>query len=376
MITPAQIIRRFLNRRGRSSGFTLVEVIIASSIFTIVSLIGVTVFINVTRIQRKIALENAIYEDGRFMMERISREIRANTVDYEEYYNKLVEGKHYGEEYTCYASRFYNPGAGDIENLGATCSDQPAPFGGGLAQDYPGCIINKTTLDVNTGKNPYSGNIFAADKDPEDSNAFCDQHFGSGTNCGTDATLHNQSELYLINAKGTKKTILARKQVNASPDERSLAMVQIEGDDLTNDSIVDEWVNLGMAKNFHCSANYDCPISLTDLESSLVGTTAATRYVGFVPISPMRTVVKDLRFYVSPLEDPRKAFAETSTTDTIQQQPHITIVMVLQPAASEMGSFGGEVPTITLQNTVSSRVYNEVKSYTGEESCIDYTPLP
>jgi hypothetical protein len=132
-----------------------------------------------------------------------------------------------------------------------------------------------------------------------------------------------------------------------------------------------------MSKNFHCSANYDCPISLTDLESSLVGTTAATRYVGFVPISPMRTVVKDLRFYVSPLEDPRKAFAETTTTDAIQQQPHITIVMVLQPSASEMGSFGGEVPTITLQNTVSSRVYNEVKSYTGIESCsTDYFPLP
>jgi hypothetical protein len=352
-----------------------VEVIIASSIFTIVSLIGVTVFINVTRIQRKIALENAIYEDGRFMMERISREIRANTVDYEEYYNKLVEGKHYGEEYTCYASRFYNPGTDGTgaAHLGALCSDPP--LGDPLAN--PGCVIDKTTLDVNTGRNPYSGNIFAANKDPEDANAFCDQQFGSGTTCGADATLHDQSELYLINAKGTKKTILARKQVNASPDERSLAMVQIEGDDLTNDSIVDEWVNLGMSKNFHCSANYDCPISLTDLESSLVGTTAATRYVGFVPISPMRTVVKDLRFYVSPLEDPRKAFAETTTTDAIQQQPHITIVMVLQPSASEMGSFGGEVPTITLQNTVSSRVYNEVKSYTGIESCsTDYFPLP
>ena len=30
------------------------------------------------------ALENAIYEDTRFMMQRISREIRQNTVDYED----------------------------------------------------------------------------------------------------------------------------------------------------------------------------------------------------------------------------------------------------------------------------------------------------
>jgi prepilin-type N-terminal cleavage/methylation domain-containing protein len=377
MITPAQLIRKISKRGMKASGFTLVEVIIASSIFTIVSLIGVTVFINVTRIQRKIALENAIYEDGRFMMERISREIRANTVDYEEYYNKLVEGKKYGEEYTCYATRFYNPGEGDIENLGATCSDQPAPLGGGDPKDYPGCIIDKTTLDVNTGKNPYSGNDFV-DNNPEDSNAFCDQHFGSGSGCGADSTLHNQSELYLINSKGTKKTLIAPKKVNASPNEYALSMLQIEGLDTNTDSIVDKWVDLSVSpKEFYCSANYDCPgATLSDLESTLDGTTAGTRYQGFVPISPLRTTIKDLRFYVSPLEDPRKAFAETLTTDVIQQQPHVTIVMVLQPAESELGTFGGEVPTITLQSTVSSRVYNEVKSYTGAETCADYTPLP
>lgn len=379
MKTPAHIIRKIFGSGKNAPGFTLVEIIIASSIFTIVSLIGVTVFINVTRIQRKIALENTIYEDGRFMMERIAREIRANTVDYEEYYNKLVEGGKFGEMYTCYASRFYNPGTGGTGtgNLGAYCSD-PAL---GDPESNPGCVIDKTTLDVNTGKNPYSGNIFAADKNPEDANAFCDQHFGGATDCGGDFDLHNQSQLYLINSKGTKKTFITRKRVNDTPvDEYSLAMLQIEGIDTNTDSIVDQWTDLTVSpKEFNCAANYDCPGStLSDLESTLNGITSATRYVGFVPISPMRTTIKDLRFYVSPLEDPRKAFAETSTADAIQQQPHITVVMVLQPAASELGNFASDPPTITLQNTISSRVYNEVKSYTGEGTCATngYTPTP
>ena len=75
----------------KKKGFTLVEVILATSIFALVAIIGVIIFVNVTRIQRRIALENSLYEDGRFMMERLAREIRYNTIDYEEYYNKLVE---------------------------------------------------------------------------------------------------------------------------------------------------------------------------------------------------------------------------------------------------------------------------------------------
>jgi len=381
MISPAQFFRKIFKKGLKGSGFTLVEVIIASSVFTIVSLIGVTVFVNVTRIQRRIALENAIYEDGRFMMERIAREIRENTIDYEEYYNKLVEGGKYGQAYTCYASRFYNPGSGGLAsgNLGATCSDQPAPLGGGDPKVYPGCIIDKTTLDVNTGKNPYSGNIFSK-KNSEDSSAFCDENFSTSPACADaeDPTLHDQSELYLINSKGTQKTLLARKKVNDTPsDEYTLGMLQILGEDTNTDSIVDKWVDLsGSPNNFYCAQDFDCPVTLSNLESTLVGLTSATRYQGFVPISPMRTTIKDLRFYISPLEDPRKAFAETAPADSIQQQPHVTVVMVLQPANSEIGKFGGEVPTITLQNTISTRVYNEVKSYSGDGLCADYNPLP
>ena len=97
---------------------------------------------------------------------------------------------------------------------------------------------------------------------------------------------------------------------------------------------------------------------------------AVNPWRGLVPITPLRTHISSLKFYLAPLEDPRKAFAESDPAHAILQQPHVTIVMTVQPAASELGKFIGEdPPTLTLQSTVSSRTYREIKSYTGKNEC-------
>ena len=72
---------------------------------------------------------------------------------------------------------------------------------------------------------------------------------------------------------------------------------------------------------------------------------------------------------MSPLEDPYKAFGEVSTTEKIQQQPHVTIVMTVTPSGEALNNYGGEIPVLTLQTTVSTRIYNEVKSFQGQEAC-------
>ncbi len=367
MRTPAQIIRDY--RKGKK-GFTLVEVIIASSIFSIVSLIGVGVFVNVTRIQRRIYLENAIYEDGRFLLERLSREVRQNTIDYEEYYNKLVEGNVYGEGHGCYATRFYNPGIGgpgaNSSGLGAFCSVPAA----GNPKTNPGCIIDKRTLDINTGQNPYIGTA-APDNTAGDANAFCDQKFTTETGCSTTPSLFERDELYLIDAKGKQKTIFVRKQYNDTP-EYSVAMVRLQGEDVNEDDIVEKWYD--SSPDYYCAPLYDCVPSteFTSLESSKDGSIDGMLYKGFVPVSPMRTTITSLRFFVSPIEDPRKGFAETDPDLAVQQQPHVTIVMSLRPAAGELSGYAGDPPTVTLQATVSSRVYNEVKSNPGDGVCSGY----
>ncbi|HMR01041.1 MAG TPA: prepilin-type N-terminal cleavage/methylation domain-containing protein, partial [Candidatus Gracilibacteria bacterium] len=316
--------------KKHKKGFTLAEVVIASSVFVVVSLIGVTVFVDVMRIQRRVTLENAIYEDARFMMERISREIRYNTVDYEEYYRDALDQGSvsdilHGEHFGCYAQRFYNPG--NPVAIGAECSANP-PGGDPLLN--PGCVINKNSLDVNSGQNPYAGNNSGLAVST-DANAFCDEvEIGAPFNdCSlgsADFTLQ-RDELYLINPEGDQKTYMGRKLANSGTSEYSVALLKLDGQDVDNDGIFEIWHDGTTDYEDFCAEGYDCPSGLvTNLTDNLAGTSGGL-YEGFVPIMPLRTHVTDLQFMISPAEDPRKAFAETNPAEGIQQQPHVTVLM-------------------------------------------------
>ncbi len=365
--------------KSARKAFTLVEVLIATAIFTVATTIGAMVFTDIMRIQRRLSLENALYEDARYMMERISREIRMNTVDYEEYYNKATNGpsSNFGTDYGCYADRFYYPGTGgpNLGGLGALCTNGSDP------KINPCCIINKNTLDINTGQNPYAGTTIYTPAPVENmANAYCDVKFGNTstvppatTNC-TGVDFYKKNHLYLIDPSGQTKTIIATKEVN-DPDlnpSSSVAIVKIEGKDTDPiDGIYDDWFSpKNLPTDFYCAANFDCSLSgIGSLEETLFLANDTSGYKGFIPLTPLRTKVVSLRFYVSPVEDPRKAFAETDISKAIQQQPHVTVVLSLQPAQSELLNFAGQVPTITLQTTVTSRVYNEVNSYDGTGRC-------
>ena len=374
---------------AEKKAFTLVEVLIAASIFTIVSLIAIIVFVNVIRIQRRVALENAIYEDARVMMERIAREVRENTVDYEEYYNKampqevafnglntdnLNNKNPYGNRYGCYAQRFYNPGSDHNSSdggFGAICS-APSSVAGQDAAKNPGCLIDKTTLDINTGQNPFAG---FSGGDATTATAFCDKAQGGTGDCTAAAptNFNEQDELYLVNALGTQKTLLALKQMTPGSPEKSehaLALLRLTGEDQNNDGIVETWGSPLAAGNvctedptnpLCCSKGFSCPTATVPTLESSLEYNASNPYLGFVPISPTRTNVVSLKFFVAPLEDPRKAFAEIASD--MQQQPHVTVVLTVRPSAAALSGYDGDIPTITLQTTVTSRVFNEVKSY-------------
>jgi prepilin-type N-terminal cleavage/methylation domain-containing protein len=362
MITPVKLIRKIRNREG----FTLVEVIIAASIFTVVSVLAVVVFVNVMRIQRRIMLENAIYEDARFLMERIAREIRQNTIDYEEYYRFSgseagADYGTYGQYFGCYASRFYDPGSDG--KFGYECS----------LGTVPDCtVVNKNTLDINTGENPYSGPTHVS----TNANAVCDVDNFGNTTCvpleENSGSSYLQEQLFLINPKGTQKTFIARKAIN-DEYEHGAAIVRLYGVDADTDGIAESWTG---DSGYNCMEGFDCEgldVENRELENTLID--ANKLYKGFVPFTPLRTNVKALHFYISPLEDPRKAFAETDPDEGIQQQPHVTVVLTMQPAVSELLNYAGETPTVTLQTTVSSRVYNEVRSFLGEATdCPANTP--
>lgn len=334
----------------RNKGFTLIEVLIASSIFAMVSIIGATIFMNISQSERKTSLTNAIYEDARVVMEMLAREIRAGTIDYEEYYSvNTLKAGYYGINRGVYGSRFYDPGydysGGDPaqgknpEDLGTVCFDDLGDDG---ACDDTHTISFPLSVDKNTGKNFWDGT--------------------PGT-----AFSGSQSELYLISADGREKTILIKQKTSTSGDY-AISMIKLEGVDKDANGVVDI---------FKCETDYDCGTTIgavdfkhplnpspdySDIKLPKTGTSETPFSIvtsDFVPVSPLRSSISELKFYISPEDDPYKAFAEK----TMQYQPYVTIVLTLEPSAAEKQNYPGTPPKITVQTTVSAGVKEKITTY-------------
>lgn len=340
-------------------GFTLAELLIAVAIFAMFLTGIVTLMVDMYRSSRRIALEEQIYQDMRAMMNQITLFIEENAIDYEEYYRAAVGGEYLASaidpnkySYGDYAKLFYDMG-----------SDGPGPNGEGAycnylpltpVEDDPGCVVDKTTLDTNMGMNPALGGS------PEDATAFC----GPGTVVGIcpadTSAFHVQDHLYLINETGDKKTILALEPVTKTIDsntydEKTLSIVWLNGSDTTGNDIVDTWQS---GPEFVGSIG----TLLADLDA-LDSDPPADIYDNFIPMSPLRTNIVDVKFIVYPLEDPYKAFAETDPALDTLAQPHVTVLLTVQPSATELTDYLGPIPQKTLQTTVYSNVKTNVKSY-------------
>lgn len=335
--------------KNTKKGFTLVELLIATAVFAIFLTAIVSFMVDLYRNSRRIELEEQLYQDMRALMRQITVMVESNAIDYEEYFRAATGDVTFGNgdgltySYGNYAKQFYDFGSdGSGPNgEGAFCND-------GATLANPDCIVDKTTLDKNLGK--------------KEGNAFC----GAGTTedpCPLDAAgifaLHQQDNLYLINGKGTRKTFLATEPVErildaSTVEERVLSIFWMNGSDADGNDVVDTW-EPGLEFNV---------TDLADLAKDLITTKSEQKmYSNFIPISPLRSNIVGLKFYISPLEDPYKAFAETDPATGTLMQPHVTIIMTMEPSAVEMQNYLGETPSKTLQTTIYSDIQQDVRSY-------------
>lgn len=291
-----------------------------------------------------------MFQDMRAMMRQITLLVEGNAIDYEEYYRAAagdaeLAGAGINYDYGDYAKLMFNFGSGGPgpDGEGAFCNDGVTD-----AKTDPGCTVDKSTLDRNVGRNPSDGL-------PGDANAFC----GVFAACpGVLDALHEQDHLYLINEKGTRKTVLAAEQVERDPgsgpvNENALSILWLNGADTDGNDISDTWTVGNEFNNVEANVMDD----LTTVKSE------ADIFNDFIPISPLRTNIVNLKFYISPLEDPYKAFAETDPASGTLVQPHVTVVLTAEPSAIELANYIGIPPTKTLQTTIYSEVRKDVKSY-------------
>ncbi|MFC1647665.1 type II secretion system protein J [Patescibacteria group bacterium] len=329
-----------MRNKKQNRGFTLVELLVSVSIFSVFLVAIITLSINMFRDSRRIELQEQMYQDMRAMMRQITILVEDNAIDYEEYYRaSLGDAEFAGTggsyDYGDYAKLFYD--LGDDLAEGALCND-----GVNTPDTLPGCIIDKSTLDLNVGQNPANGA-------PELANAFCG---GAGQpGCPVD---NAQDHLYLINADGNRKTFLALEPIDRSGTiENTLSIFWANGSDTDGDDITDTWTE---GTEFTGTFEYAAKDLVADKNELKV-------YDYFIPISPLRTNITSLKFYVAPLEDPYKGFAETTLASGTLVQPHVTVVLTAEPSVVELDDYFGRPPIKTLQTTIYSDIRKNVKSY-------------
>ena len=384
--------------------FTLVEVLIASSVLMVIVVLSIGVFYNITRANTYLELTSMLQFEAKHTMERMVRLIQSNTIDYPEYYNYYVlhnggveftgpPNSVWGASYTAYASRFYDPGdipgspgqAGNNfaglspDQLGSNCGAANYP----LSTD-PACESLPTlsyTEDTATGRNPHSANL------PIDqASSMCDLTTEmytevsvdryQGCNSMSTTGRHRADMLFLISPDGQTKTLIGREPwtVDSLTPWGDLnfqggyvvSMLKMTGSDNDNDGVPELWTCHG---DFACTdvtpdpngSGGFSPIPIfDDLDPTSVNiSTLDDIGEDFAPFSTPLLHITELDFYIAPIEDPNKAFNEPPE----QIQPYVTIVMTAEINQDRAAQLPENLRSITLQTSVSTQFYGEITSY-------------
>jgi prepilin-type N-terminal cleavage/methylation domain-containing protein len=358
-------------------GLSLIEVMIAITLFSIVAILSSTILIDIVQLEKKSSVQNSIYEDLRIMLQLLTKEIQSGTIDYDEYFSYCViqeglaaENVFFGINHGVYGSRFYDPGKSldtvdDVKNpkdLGLECSYEDP-----ITKECK--AVYTLSTDINVGRNPFYGGS------PDEANAFKD--VGDVSACKNAALDVDgvTDHLFLIDSTGTQKTIIAKKQIIAG--EYAIGLMKMKGFDVDQNGFVDTFTCLD---EFNCNEtvadfeNYikipyldlvgkdvgeiEPPIRLPQ-ESDLSSPILLVDETQFVPISPLRANVIDLQFIIQPLEDPYKAFAEPE----FRAHPTVTIILTVGLSDAAEEDYPGEFDPITVQTTVAAGVLGRIETY-------------
>ncbi len=365
---------------AKNRAFTLVEILISVSILSIVLVLSSNIFLTNYRASQQSAIENALMEDARFIMLRLTELIHANRIDYEEYFSNAVvqanlpeNQKRYGINHNLYAWQFVDGGKdlppedpqarpdgqgllcqtpeGDFLRFpNEACGDsQPVTF----SQDEPTGTHPNSDYAEQQGLGAAAIAAISSICAPDYQTITTAERISTGLVCGivTLAHSHSHQELYLIDQTTSQKTIIKLKKIDSETGQRVLSMIEL-GNPQDNQS--------DLTKFFTCTADYACPF--IDDNKPELGRTPSYNNEGdvfdnFLPISPFRTNILDVQFIISPLEDPNLAFSELDSS--IRIQPQVTILLTVEPAEQLKSIFNRQDLSLELQTTVTTEPLQE-----------------
>jgi prepilin-type N-terminal cleavage/methylation domain-containing protein len=347
---------------NKRRAFSIAEMMITLTIFSIVSAVAMNVLYNSMRTAKSVQAQVFLYTESQALMDQIGRVIERNTIDYEAYYLRIVQGEKgwESEDYGYYAQTFFDPASGgpvdggpyDLNASVLGYSDGYGTYCSGTTDAFPDdCtypFADSTSADINQFTHPYSTTI----DDLEDWNAFCED-----SNTCSEFENQIQDVLILVNSDGDERVIFGLEDVDGTgpSSDNYLSKVEMVGSDSDGDGVEDTWV---CNSRYSCNKSGNSPKNL-DLRNVTIAENISGEQEDFMPISPSSISVTDFYVILGPIEDPYRAVGEEDS----QIQPQVTIVMTVTLSEDYGANILGDPPSITFQRTVSTGVYNEVISY-------------
>lgn len=375
-----------MNKVFHKVGFTLVEVLIALTLSGMLLTILVSTFFDTYVFSQEMAVRTSLLSDSKILLDTMAQEIREGKVDFEEYFQQCVvddgTGRHcpndssalssvdsfdtYGQDHGLYEWQFFDGGvyfdSGGVERVdgvGALCQ-KPDGSGGFDVVRVPNaeCVSGSLSYseDFNTGvfdgelaSSICSSNYMQLSNDtplgepqpmtPETGNGSC-------SIAGLNSNVFD--ELYLLNEDETRKIIYAREQI--SDGGYAVSKLELVADASASSGGI-ELVDYVCADSYNCTEANGDMVDRTDLNSKDPGEDILNN---FVPVTPLKVTVEDLKFIINPMEDASKAYGEFSSE--AQVPPRVTILMTLK-ASPDFFVFGlSDDYELKIQRTVVASV--------------------
>lgn len=372
-------IPSWLLKTPKKSAFTIIELLIAMTMLSIIILVISTTVAQIYFQQKKITLRQNFHNESRFLMEKVVQLVRNNTLDYDTYFVELgppdsCSGFHFN---TTEPTEVRIPKALQEPACIIAPSDTPpnetiCPLGylydiDSLDNEIGNSLPDGSMSEIETRHNRETlgyENIFYWDTDND---GVPDRQLGGFTPSGAidpactiaiDPGTTIQ-DLYLINGSRTVRTHLQYINDGGSdldgdgedcdPGECQLLLSRELGRDRDGDKRTDEW-------------NSQCDTTTLGVPGDDPASDEGQRYCqkghDLINITPDFLLLKDLSFAPSPDRDPYLA----SRVDFVQIQPHVFIDMSFEMRDPTRFRFAaGQGPNTRLQTSASSRVFGNTR---------------
>lgn len=308
-------------------GFTLIELMIASTIATIVLIVSFSLIGNVYFARKQIRVAQNFYSEARFLLEKIVTISRENTIDYDRYFIEVGPNNSNCSSFSNSQGGPSHSGSSNKLNTGPSAKNNRETL------DYPNIFYWKISDGVY--RNLGGANISGVDDN-------CSQAFSG-----------NLTELFLINKDRNMRTAIKN-------NNRIQTSIEL-GADTDDDGIADYWSPYYKWEQFngvyYCDIYNDSNYNLSDKKLALIQDEKLCNQAhDFENISASRLKITSFNFTPYPDRDPFLNFRN----DSAQIHPNVFLFMKIDLKNAADYGFTN-TPTITMQTSVSSRVFGNTR---------------